>query len=571
MIEMVVSMGIIVILAASVYALCATIINGIAKYRERMAVSTLADEHLEIARNLPYSQLGTKSGNPHGNLPDIANQASRDFGGTVYNIYYVINYFDDSADGTILAGTDAAPNDYKQVKLYIKNAQTGDSYSFLTNVSPKGLENMASGGALSIKVFNAVGQPVPGATVQITNNAISPVINLTRLTDSSGNWLEVGLPNSANNYHIAASKSGYSLDQTYAISAANPSPIKADATISNGQVTQISFSIDKLSSLSFRTLDEGCQPVSNVGLAVRGAKLISTPSVYKFENSYASNAGGQISMNSIEWDDYTPALTGQSLMIYGSSPIQQVNLLPDTSQTFSLILGPKTENSLLVIAKDASTSNAIEGVRIRLSSASTNFSGEGYTGGSVLSQQNWTGEYDSQNISSGIFSGGLMLAQASGNLHASSGYLVSSAFDTKGSETSYTTISWLPASQDPATSIKFQLAANNDNLTWDFAGPDGTSDSYYTVPGTSITGLNGNRYIKYKVLLSTSDESISPVLSSININYISGCSCPGQSFFAGLAAAQDYQIAAEADGYISQAITGLHISGYQALELSLSK
>ncbi|MEK7659019.1 MAG: hypothetical protein AAB352_04115 [Patescibacteria group bacterium] len=582
LIEAVVSVGIFVSMALIVTQIYVLILNQIISYREQTTVSALADQYLEIARNLPYSQIGTLSGNPHGNLPDMVNALSVNFNGTNYEIYYTVNYVDDLADGTIIAGTDSAPNDYKQIKLYIKNTVNNVLNSFLANMAPKSLEGMQGGGALSIKVFNAVGQPVPGAAIHITNNIISPAINLTRTSDINGDWVEVGLPNSANSYHISVTKNtNYSTDQTYPASPSNPNPIKSDATISDGQVTQISFSIDILSNLSFNINNQVCSQLSGVDLEIRGSKVIGLPNVLKFDNIYTSNSSGEIALNNIEWDSYTPALISSSYMIYGTSPIQQANILPNTSQNFALIIGPKTDNSLLVAVKDASSSNPIEGANVNLQKDAVNI--DKLTSGSVWSQNDWSGgagqlnfidetKYyqDDGNISGNVIPLGLRLASF-GGYYYSSGSLISSGFDTGTELSSYTTLTWLPASQDPATSIKFQIATNNDNLTWNYIGPDGTADTYYTVSGTTINAINSNqRYIRYKTFLSTTDTLKTPVLTSIDVNYVSGCSTPGQAMFPGLSAGSNYQATISADGYETQIINDITISQYNVLEILLS-
>ena len=365
LIEVIVCVAIFAILSVSIYGVFTSIINGIVYYREKTTVSALADQYLEIIRNIPYSQIGTIEGNPYGSLADLPNPINTEVNGNNYQVYYAISYVDDPADGTILAGTDPAPNDYKQVKLYVKNSKTNTINSFLTIVSPKGLEGMASGGALYIQVFNAVGQPVPGAIINIVNTNVTPNIYLTRVADANGNWIEVGLPNSANNYKVAATKSGYSSDQTYPISSENLNPTKPDATISNGQVTRVSFSIDQLSNLVFTTSDRTCNILSGIGMDIHGAKIIGIPNILKFDNTYTSNSNGQIFLNNIEWDGYTPGFIGP-YMIYGSSPIQQASILPGTTQGFNLILGPKTQYSLLTVVKDASTGNPIQGVKVDL-------------------------------------------------------------------------------------------------------------------------------------------------------------------------------------------------------------
>lgn len=581
LVEALISIGIFAILSISIYQVFSSMTRATRVYRENASVSQLANQYMEIAHNLPYSQIGTINGNPSGSLPDLPNAATVVFNANTYQIYYVVNYIDDPADGTILAGTDPAPNDYKQIKLYIKNTTNGLIKNFVTNIAPKGLEGIGSGGALVIKVFNAVGQPVPNASVHITNTALVPSIDLTRTTDALGNWVEVGLPASANSYHIVVSKTNYSADQTYPVSVANPSPIKTDATILAGQISQVSFSIDQLSSLTFNTLDQVCAAIPGVGVEVRGAKLIGTPNVLKFDNTYTSDVNGKISLSSLEWDNYTPGLTTPSYIVYGSSPIQQINVLPNTNQSFNLILGPPTANSLLVIVED-SLGNPLEGASVQLQKAPPAFDVTKITGGSVWTSQDWTGGagqatignatmyyQDDGNVSASGIPSGLRLYN-NGIAYSSAGTLVSSTFNSGTPATSYTTLTWQPTSQDPATAIKFQIAANNDNLTWNFTGPDGTASSYYTVPGTTISAVNNaKQYVRYKAFLSTTDTTKTPVLTSVNINYVSGCHTPGQVIFTGLAN-DIYDLTVSLAGYATQVTNGLNVGGYKVFHVVLT-
>ncbi len=582
LIEVLVSIGIFAILVMSIYRVFASVTRATGVYRENASVSQLADQYMEIVHNLPYSQIGTVNGNPPGNLPDFPNATTAVFNATTYKIYYVVNYIDDPADGTILAGTDPAPDDYKQVKLYILNTKTGLTQAFVTNVSPQGLENMGSGGALYIKVFDAVGQPVPNATIHITNTVLNPDIDLTRTTDAQGNWVEVGLPTSPNSYHVVVTKNNYSSDQTYPVSGQNPNPIKADATILNGQVTQISFSIDSLSSLVFNTLGQTCAVVPGISVEVRGAKLIGTPNVLKFDNTYTSDSNGKISLPSLEWDNYTPGLTTVASMVYGSSPVQQVNVLPNTSQNFNLILGPPTTNSLLVIAQD-SLGNPLEGVAIELQKVSSAMDVTKITGGSVWTSQDWSGgggqamigsltKYfvDDGNISTTGVPSGVRLFNDGIN-YASAGTLTSSTFNSGTQATSYTTLTWQPTSQDPATTLKFQIATNNDNLTWNYAGPDGTASTYYQTSGSTINIANSaNQYARYKAYLATTNSLKTPVITSVNVNYVSGCFTPGQVIFTGLSSGSDYSLTASLAGYQTRTVGSLTIGGYNVLHLILT-
>jgi hypothetical protein len=153
----------------------------------------------------------------------------------------------------------------------------------------------------------------------------------------------------------------------------------------------------------------------------------------------------------------------------------------------------------------------------------------------------------------------------------SSGSLISSTFDTGTDSTSYTTLNWQPTSQDPSVTVKFQIATNNDNETWNFVGPDGTSSTYYTTPGTTIgTANNNNRYVRYKAYLSTTDTTKNPTLTSVGVNYVSGCFTPGQVIFPGLSQAEEYNVVVSMSGYTTKTISDLNISGYQTLQVLLT-
>ena len=98
-----------------------------------------------------------------------------------------------------------------------------------------------------------------------------------------------------------------------------------------------------------------------------------------------------------------------------------------------------------------------------------------------------------------------------------SGTLESSSHDT-GYTADFGTISWTDTAPI-GTSVKFQIATNNDNATWSFKGPDGTAGTYYTTgSGQTIwSGHDGDRYIRYKAYLDTTDTVKTPILHDISI------------------------------------------------------
>ncbi len=116
-----------------------------------------------------------------------------------------------------------------------------------------------------------------------------------------------------------------------------------------------------------------------------------------------------------------------------------------------------------------------------------------------------------------------------GGQYSSSGIFTSSIFDP-GFEISVNRL-FVNFNQPTQTSIKFQVAIQDpvdnscDNAVFSYVGPDGTQDTYFTgdspVP-TSDDGINfenPGRCLRYKVFLSSSDLTQTPVLFDISFNY----------------------------------------------------
>lgn len=101
------------------------------------------------------------------------------------------------------------------------------------------------------------------------------------------------------------------------------------------------------------------------------------------------------------------------------------------------------------------------------------------------------------------------------------GYLTSNVYDC-GALANFITISWVGTTPQN-TSIEFQLrtAPKLSKLnSKEFVGPDGTNSTYYNVSGSTIwSGHNGDRWMQYRVNLSTTVPSQAPVLKDVTIIY----------------------------------------------------
>ena len=84
----------------------------------------------------------------------------------------------------------------------------------------------------------------------------------------------------------------------------------------------------------------------------------------------------------------------------------------------------------------------------------------------------------------------------------------------------WTTLSFT-ATTPAGTAVKFQVAASNSQHgPFTFVGPDGTAATFFTTSGASLSQFNGFRYLKYKATLSTTNSSVTPSLSSVQVCFV---------------------------------------------------
>jgi prepilin-type N-terminal cleavage/methylation domain-containing protein len=360
LIEVMVALFIFAIAMTGLYSLVVISTKVSLDSRARLDATALGNERVEMVRNLAYNDIGTSGGVPSGTL--LRTEVK-----TVNRIQYTITievmYVDDPFDGT-LGGTpnDLFNADYKRIRVEVAWPEmlNHNPVVLVTDASPKGIENNDSGGTLKLTVFDANGNPVPSASVHIFNDNVAPPVNLTATMSTGGLYVLPGMPVAQETYDISVSKSGYSTSTTYPIDGTNPNPTPPPASIILGTGTELSFTIDRLSSFTVRSLDSGGVPIASVAFHLRGSKIIGTNStgdpIYKYSQTHSTDATGQIILSNIEWDTYylTMDSTTSGYDIAGANPPGAINLLPNSSQTLELTLTPHTDHTLLITARDES-------------------------------------------------------------------------------------------------------------------------------------------------------------------------------------------------------------------------
>ncbi|KKQ26339.1 MAG: hypothetical protein US62_C0007G0011 [Candidatus Woesebacteria bacterium GW2011_GWA1_37_8] len=357
LIGILVALAIFSILAQAVLTIAATSYRFVSYNRARITARHLAQEKIEFIRNLPYDNIGTVGGAPNGTLPQSEDVLRN---GLKFTVSLSIVYVDDPFDG--IQGSvpaDTLETDYKRIRVSISweglESSNENPIVLLTDVSPKGIETTEGGGTLSIIVFDANGNPVPGASLHIVQNTVVPNIDVTFQTAINGRFIYTGVPACVSCYQITVSKSGQSTERTYSTTeVANPT--KPHQTIIQGQLTEISFLIDHTSTIDLRTTngrDDGFSNLGNLSFRLRGEKTIGTDSsaqpVYKYDEILTTESNGFLTLNDVEWDSYyfTPN-PSSSYDVSGTQPIQPVVVQPEDSVAFAISLVSKSTNSLLL-------------------------------------------------------------------------------------------------------------------------------------------------------------------------------------------------------------------------------
>jgi hypothetical protein len=573
LVETIVAIGIFLLVAVSIYGGFVQILKVLSVLKTKNLAANLVNEQIEIVRNLPYSDVGIVDGLPAGKIPRNQTLVKE---GITFEVVTSIQDIDDPFDGQIGGSpNDLSPADYKLVEftLQCRDCNYSEEIKYYSRVSPQALETTGSNGALFIRVFDSNGNALSGAEVNVLNTQGTTTINIDELTNANGLFQIVNAPTGTNAYQITVTKDGYSTDRTYTIGeVSNPNPDKPDATVVSGQVTQLSFTIDKLSDLSIQTKTSSCSDVSNVDFRIFGSKTIGE-NILKYTSDKNTDSGGQRNIIGLEWDNYLFEILDSAYDLAGASSIFPLTLNPDNNQNIDLILTPADPKSLLVQVIDDQTGLPLSDAYVEITS-STNNSRTLVTGKGFLGQTDWSDgsgqddfsnpkKYFSQNgnIDDSNPAGVLKLAKV-GDDYLSNGELTSSIFNI-GTTTNFGILTWGSSDQPAGTEAKFQIATNEiltSTSTWDFIGPDGTSGTYYTNPDQTIADENdGDRYLRYRLFLNTSDVSLTPQISNVAFTYNSECAPPGQVLFQNLSNG-NYSLEITKDSYSTYSVQNISIS-----------
>lgn len=549
---------IVVILLLAVYSITQMIESIATRNIGQTTGLAIAQEQLELVRNQTYDNVGTANTYPTG--PLSANQTVTRNGLRFY-VTLVINTVDDPADGNV-AGTipdkpqDTAPSDYKSVEVQVcwTNADCSNPLKLNTIISPKNVETAGNTGSLFINVVDAGGQPVPSATVSVTNP--SPAVSLLNyVTDLNGAIQFLSLPPSIGTYHITVAKNGYTADGTVTPGGSNPNPTKPDTSVVVGEITATTFSIDRVSTMTIKSLDsETCGAVNAIGFRLRGQRLIGTPDVYAFDQTFTTDGSGQSTISNVPWDNYVLTLTSTNVDVAGVNPPDTIVVNPGSSVNVDVTLAAHAADTLRVVVLDPSGA-PLTGANVRLTDGGavdqTLITSQG-----SLNQTDWSGGSGQAQIGDPTkfyYTNGTVdstnAGQVSLSLSASTPTVNEDFTSTANEDVGNTTAAWsisppqvalapdinnpgqyVAAGQAQSTTLNAQRGIITQATLTATSQLNGQTISYWLAadgstfepitPGVmhafTITGSD----LRWRAVLTTTDLVQTPILTGISLTYV---------------------------------------------------
>lgn len=313
-VELMVGVGLLALILVGILGLFVTLVNSSIAAKQMAVGSTLATNQMEYLKSLPYDNLAVAGGSIYSANP-LPASTTQTVDGMVYTVNTSISYVDEAYDGCAnypsqalketycrnypppagAPAVDSNPQDYKIAHVEVFNKSNVKRAQVDTQISSRVSETNSTTGALFISVVDDNGNPVSGASVQVANTTLTPVINLTDSSDSNGVAIFYGLPpdTTGYDYQITASKNNYST-----LASIKPSgslqPTYSSQNILTQQSSYLTMTIKPQGqySLLAEATDTSGNPLTNVKIYAKGGYKKYTDSAdtqYYFDNMSPSD------------------------------------------------------------------------------------------------------------------------------------------------------------------------------------------------------------------------------------------------------------------------------------------
>lgn len=354
--------------------------------KNKIIATALANERMELLRNLPYADVAVVGGIPAGPI-DPDEDISLE--GRTFRIITDIRFYDDPMDG-IAGGSpdDGVANDYKIAEVSVFwGGDPVDSKTERATLSsrfvPPGVETSVGGATFSINAIDYAGNPVPSVNINVYNDNLSPTVDYTTHTDANGNLLLQGvLIDTGQNYKITMNKTNYEMVVTYSPLTAGFIPEDQHSTIIGGALNQKVMRIDLLSDITLKSRDPFGEVVPSVFFDVKGGRQLDNGSVpggekYNFNQSITTDSSGEFFVENISPGNFSinelTFLPNNYLFwkVDSSSGISPAKFSVSPGADFStdVIMINRDLDGVLIRVLTAGTTDSIEGAEVKLTNS----------------------------------------------------------------------------------------------------------------------------------------------------------------------------------------------------------
>lgn len=387
----------------------------------------------------------------------------------------------------------------------------------------------ATGNLSGVITDAATSLPIAGATVLATKNAATS----SATTDANGAYSFTGI--AVGSYNVVASTPGYSANSaTTSVTAATPAVVNLALTAAATSACRLDTTRPDFEAGSGINVDTAISP---------GDVHLPSSNIVDQAQGNTTSQGSAITNTVWQAQTFTAGMTGNLARIDVSlfcAGCTNPAVLPTVTLELRDVVGGQPGPNVLAtssIPAFSSGSSSIKQFAFAVPPAVT--AGTQYAWLVRLPVANPLGTYailrsPANAYPNGVVfqstnSGGAWTAQTwdwvfqtvmTSRRYVTTGDLTSSLKDANpapGSLVSWGSLAW-SATTPAGTSIKFHVAASNTaNGAFHFVGPDGTANTYFTSNFSSLSQFNGNRFLKYKAYLSTTNDSVTPALHDVTI------------------------------------------------------
>jgi type II secretory pathway pseudopilin PulG len=330
--------------------------------KNRLGAVSLANERMEVVRNLKYSDVGTVDGEVNGNIPQEEDVTEN---GRTFHVSTLVEYVQDPMDGVFPA--DVAFEDYKRVTVTVfwnSSSANQGKVTLTSRFVPPGLEVANPGdGILSVNVYSDQpgGTGIPDSNVHIINTDTG--LDTDKQTSSGesslGNATFMGnnIKESIQKYEIEVTKAGYETVRTMPLTGTPeiPKPKFIHASVIAGLLNVAYIAQNKLAEdLKIVTVDHMNQPIADINFHLVGGKELGKDSldnpVYNMNEDSKTDSHGEKDYGAVSPGPFTitPSLSSSNYKLIGTTPYSPFSLLHDQNTTFKIKLADVNTTSLLV-------------------------------------------------------------------------------------------------------------------------------------------------------------------------------------------------------------------------------